>query len=67
MSKKKYSLVGIDGNAFYIMGYVQKAMKESGFDKEEISQYISSATSGDYNNLLCVSMDMIDKCNQGGK
>lgn len=64
---KKYDLVGVDGNAFSVMGYVRRAMIESGFSREEIDEYIKDATSGDYNNLLCVSVDMIDKCNEKGE
>ena len=33
MAKYKYNLVGIDGNAYSIMGYVTDAMKEEGFSK----------------------------------
>ena len=65
MSKKHYDLVGIDGNAFNVMGYVRRAMKECGFSKDEIEAYTKDATSGDYNHLLVVSMDIIDKCNEG--
>jgi len=59
----KYDLVGIDGNAFCIMGYVVKAMKECGFSKSERDAYYNDATSSDYDHLLCVSVGMIDKCN----
>ena len=63
-SKNKfYTLVGVDGNAFAVMGYVSRAMKETGFSKEEISDYTKCATSGDYDNLLAVSCDYIDQCN----
>lgn len=60
----KYDLVGIDGNAFSVMGYVLRAMKECNMSKEEQSDYQTKAMSGDYNNLLAVSVDMIDKCNE---
>lgn len=60
----KYDLVGVDGNAYSVMGYVIRAMKECGMSKEEQSAYQTKATSGDYNNLICVSMEMIDKCNE---
>ena len=60
----KYDLVGVDGNAFSVMGYVLKAMKECGMSKEEQSDYQTKAMSGDYNNLLAVSVEMIDKCNE---
>lgn len=60
----KYDLVGIDGNAFSVMGYVLKAMKECKMSKEEQSDYQTKAMSGDYNNLLAVSIGTIDKCNE---
>ena len=63
----KFSLVGVDGNAFNVMGYVRKAMKQVGYNQEDISNYTSVATSGDYDHLLAVSMDWIDKCNQKQK
>lgn len=62
--KNKYSLVGVDGNAFCVMGYVQDAMRKCGYSKEEIDAYIADATSGDYNNLLAVSCDMVNRCNE---
>lgn len=59
-----YSLVGVDGNAYAIMGYVKRAMRKCGFSLEEQKEYIEKAMSGDYNNLLVVSMDYVDKCNE---
>ena len=58
-----YSLIGIDGNAFSIMGYVAKAMKDEGLSDSEKSDYTKEAMSGDYNNLLRVSQDVITKLN----
>lgn len=63
MEDQKYSLIGVDGNAFCIMGYVAKAMKRNGYSKEEIDEYLSEAQSGDYSNLVAVSSDQIDKLN----
>lgn len=60
---ERYSLIGIDGNAFAIMGYVIRAMRETGFSQDEIKAYREDAESDDYNHLLCVSADMIDECN----
>lgn len=59
-----FSLVGIDGNAFSIMGYVQRAMRTADMSKKEIDEYFTEAKKGDYNHLLRVSMKMIDKCNK---
>lgn len=61
--KQKYNLVGIDGNAYSVMGYVIQAMKREGFSKSEIDDYKADAMSDDYNHLLSVSAEMIDKCN----
>ena len=64
MAKQKYNLVGIDGNAYSVMGYVQSAMKEQGYTKAERDEYLRDAMSDDYNHLLCVSMDYIEMCNE---
>lgn len=61
---EKYCLVGVDGNAYAVMGYVRKAMKESGFSEQEIKAYLYDAMSSDYNHLLAVSVEMVDKCNE---
>lgn len=49
-------LVGEDGNAFFILGRVAKAMKRGGCTKEEVAAYMKEAKSGDYDNLLRVTM-----------
>ena len=61
---KAYTLVGVDGNAFAIMGYVRTAMKSAKMTKEDIDAYTKDATSSDYNHLLVVSCEMIDKVNE---
>lgn len=60
----KYSLVGVDGNAFCIMSYVINAMKECKFSKRECKDYYNDVISGDYDHLLCASVSMIDRCNE---
>jgi len=47
-------LVGLDGNAFSLLGIFQAQAKKEGWTKEEIEEVIKKATSGDYNNLLFV-------------
>jgi len=64
--KMKYNLVGQDGNAFALMAYTQKAMKECGFSKEEIKEVLDSAMVGGYNNLIIVLSEAIEKCNNKG-
>lgn len=62
-----YSLEGINGNAFSVMGYVTECMKREGKTKAEIKEYTGDTMSGDYNNLLCVSIDIIDSLNEQEK
>jgi hypothetical protein len=50
-------LTGEDGNAFFILGKAQKGAKQNNMNWEEIK---AKATSGDYDNLLCVMMDYFD-------
>lgn len=60
----RYTLVGVDGNAYSVMGYVKGAMREVGMSQDEQKAYVADATSGNYNHLLYVSMDMLEKCNE---
>lgn len=56
----KVKLVGRDGNAFAILGAVDKALRLSGVGKDERSKYMSEATAGDYDNLLRVTMNWVN-------
>jgi cobalamin biosynthesis protein CbiG len=49
-------LVGRDGNAFAILGAVTKALRRANVSKEDIDAYQADATSGDYDNLLQVTL-----------
>ena len=60
LTKPTVKLTGQDGNAFSIMGRVKKALKHAGADKEYIDKYLNAATSGDYDNLLVVSMEYVN-------
>jgi hypothetical protein len=60
LRKPVVQLIGQDGNAFFIMGKIQQALRKAGADKQYIDQYISEAMSGDYDNLLVVSMNYAD-------
>lgn len=53
-------LVGEDGNAFAIIGRVQRAMSRAGISKEDIDAFRKEATSGDYNKLLRTVMETVD-------
>lgn len=45
-------LVGLDGNAFSLMGAFSSAARRQGWTKEEIDLVINECTSGDYTNLV---------------
>ena len=61
---KAYTLVGINGNAYNIMGYVRDAMHDANMTNKDIDAYVKDATSSDYNHLLAVSCEMIDRVNE---
>lgn len=45
-------LVGVNGNAFAIMGVFKKQALREGWTQEEIDTVLTEAKSGDYNYLL---------------
>lgn len=58
----RYDLVGVDGNAFSVMGYTARALKQTGH-RDLVDQMNKEAMSEDYDNLLCVCMKYIDIAN----
>ena len=50
------NLVGLDGNAFALMGEFQKNARRQGWEREEIDKVLDECISGDYNHLLRVLM-----------
>ena len=61
---KAYNLVGINGNAYSIIGYVRAAMDDANMTNDDIDAYVEDATSSDYNHLVAVSWEMIDRVNK---
>ena len=62
MSKPKYpditvQFVGLDGNAFSILGRCRRAMKQARLSETEINEFTKEATSGDYNHLLATCVE----------
>ena len=60
---EKYSLIGVDGNAFSVMGYTAQALRHEGL-RNLVSEMQERAMSGDYNNLLVVCQEYIDIANE---
>lgn len=66
IKKKKVTLelVGMDGNAFFLMGAFSRQAKKEGWTKEEIDTVLTDAKSSGYDHLLSV---LIDHCKSEDK
>ena len=61
MNKKvKMQLIGLDGNAFSVLGAFSRNARKQGWTPEEIKAVTSEAMSGDYDHLLSTIMDNVD-------
>ncbi len=58
--KPTVRLVGEDGNAFAIMGRVQRVLRKSNVPSEVLEKYLEESMSGDYDNLLRVAFRYVD-------
>ena len=56
-NKVKLTLVGLDGNAFSLMGAFKRAARKQGWAAEEIDAVLADCMSGDYDHLLCTLME----------
>lgn len=64
MNEPKYPEIHVqlthqDGNAFFIIGRVRKALKDGGVSNEEIDAFTEQAQSGDYDNVLRTVMEWV--------
>jgi len=59
IEKPTVKLIDTNGNALTIIGRVKDALQKAGADKEYIQSYINQAMSGDYDNMLYVTMDYV--------
>jgi hypothetical protein len=50
--RPKVTLVGVDGNAYSLMGAATVAMRRAGCTKKHIARVMDEAMSGDYNALI---------------
>ena len=55
------TLVGLDGNAFFLMGAFQRQARKEGWAPEEIKLVLDKCEEGNYDELLCTLMD---HCNE---
>ena len=54
-------LVGLDSNAFSILGTFAQNARQQGWTKEDIKKVQDEAMSGDYNHLLVTIMDNVEE------
>lgn len=54
------TLVGVNGNAYAVMGATKAALKRAGASPDFIKAYLDAATAGDYDHLLATSMAFLD-------
>lgn len=54
------NLVGLDGNAFMLMGSFSKQAKKEGWTQEEIQKVLNECQSGDYDHLLQTLMQVCE-------
>jgi hypothetical protein len=57
-------LVGEDGNAFAILGRVQRALRRGKVTDQDVKAFMREATAGDYNHLLATCMRWVN-CDPG--
>lgn len=67
--KKKVilELVGLDGNAFALIGVWRREAKRQGWTAEEIKAVTDEAMSGDYNKVLATLMDNTQSEEEAGE
>lgn len=59
----KYTLIGVDGNAFSIMGYTARALKREKLGNL-VDEMYEKATAGNYYELIAVCDSYIAKANE---
>lgn len=53
-------LSGDDGNAMFIIGKVARALRRAGAPAEDVAEFTTEATSGDYDNVLATAMRWVE-------
>ena len=59
----RFTLVGVDGNAFSVMGYTQRCLKQAGLE-DKIHEMRIKAMSGDYSNCICTCLEYVEMANK---
>lgn len=59
----RFTLVGVNGNAFAIMGYTGRCLRKAGLG-DKVDEMHKKATSGDYYNLINVCDEYVQMANE---
>ena len=59
-SKPVVQLIGVDGNAFMVLGTCMKAAKKAGMTQKWQDKFLKEAKSGDYEHLLQTAIKYFD-------
>ena len=60
--KPKVELSGTDGNAYFVMGKIRKALVRAKVPKEVVDEYIEISKSGDYGKVIATASEYADIC-----
>jgi hypothetical protein len=58
----RVQLVGLDGDAFSVLGRVTGAMRAGGLGDDAISAFLREALGGSYEDLLAAAARWVDVC-----
>lgn len=63
---KQYSLIGLDGNIFNILGYTTEVMRQTRFSPKEREDFLNEMTSGkyDYDMIIAHCDEKIHEANK---
>ena len=54
------TLIGVDGNAMSVMGYVSRQLRRAGWPRGDINEVTSHMMSGDYTNVIITGMSVLE-------
>lgn len=60
---RRFTLVGVDGNAFAVMGYTARALRRANLD-DKVNEMYEKAQSGNYHHLIAVCQEYIEMANE---
>lgn len=59
----RFTLIGVDGNAFSVMGYTERALRKAGL-QDRVDKMYEEAESGDYYHLLMICDSYVQMANE---